>query len=57
MTHSMILKGKHTSYDDSPDLPYFSRKKKSGSECHREDGPSSSSGSNLPNVLVFVVHA
>lgn len=36
-----IHSGKHSSYEQPPDLPYFTRRKK----ISREDGPSTSSGS------------
>ena len=43
-----IHSGKHSSYEEPPDFPYFRRKKKSSPESQCEDGPSTSSGSKSP---------
>ena len=39
-----IHSGKHSSYDEPPDLPYFTRCKKKSNSQSREDGSSTSSG-------------
>ena len=51
-THT-IHSGKHSSYDEPPDLPYFTRCKKKSNSQSREDVSSTSSGTPTKRLVTL----